>query len=83
MRIGKKYFVQVPNKHFPIEPHYFIPFLQYLPVRWQKYITRMLFRDSEEIYLPTKKQLMLLFPNAEIIPKRFFGLTTSFYVYKT
>lgn len=82
MRVGKRYFVQVPNKHFPIEPHYFIPLLQYLPVKWQNHITRILFRESEEIYLPTKKQLKLLFKNAEIIPERAFGMIKSFYMVK-
>ena len=26
MRVGKKFFVQTPNKYFPIEPHYFFHF---------------------------------------------------------
>lgn len=83
MRVGKRYFVQAPNKHFPIEPHYFIPFLQYLPVGIQKFVTKLLFGESEDIHLPTKKQLKLLFPDAEIIPERFFGLTKSFYIYRS
>jgi len=82
MRVGKKFFIQVPNKHFPVEPHYFIPFLQYLPIRCQKIITKIFFRESEEIYLPTRKQLEILFPDAEIIPEVFLGLTKSFYIYK-
>ena len=81
-RVGKRYFVQVPNKHFPIEPHYFIPFLQYLPRKLQKWITRLFFRESEDIYLPTKKQLKLLFPDAEIISEKFLLFTKSFYIYR-
>lgn len=82
MRVGKKFFIQVPNKHFPVEPHYFIPFLQYLPIKRQKCITRILFKESEEIHLPTKKQLVLLFSGAEIMQEKFFGLTKSFYIFR-
>src|SRR5690606_8505927 len=30
-RVGKRYFVQTPNKYFPIEAHYAIPLAQYMP----------------------------------------------------
>src|SRR6185437_11417705 len=30
-RVGSRYWIQVPNRHFPIDPHYIIPFFQYLP----------------------------------------------------
>ena len=30
-RISKKFFVQTPYKHFPIEAHAWLPFVQYLP----------------------------------------------------
>lgn len=31
MRVGKKHFIQTPNRYFPVEAHYAIPFAQYLP----------------------------------------------------
>jgi hypothetical protein len=31
-RVGKSYFVQTPNRYFPIEPHFLVPLFQFLPV---------------------------------------------------
>src|SRR5690606_23048953 len=30
-RVGKRYFVQTPNKYFFIEPHYALPLFQFMP----------------------------------------------------
>lgn len=81
-RVAKRYFVEVPNKHFPIEPHFYLPFLQYLPVLWQNAVTRWLFGRWEEVHLPDYARVRLLFPTARIERERLFGLTKAFYVWE-
>jgi SAM-dependent methyltransferase len=39
-RVGRRYFVQTPNRAFPFEPHVLTPFVNYLPKRWQKRLYR-------------------------------------------
>jgi len=39
-RVGEAYWVQTPNRSFPIEPHLLTPFLHFLPARWQRRIAR-------------------------------------------
>lgn len=34
-RVGKRYWVQTPNRRFPFEMHVMLPFVHYLPRRWQ------------------------------------------------
>jgi ubiquinone/menaquinone biosynthesis C-methylase UbiE len=34
-RVGKRYWVQTPNRYFPIETHVLTPFLHLLPRSWQ------------------------------------------------
>ena len=34
-RVGVRYFVQTPNRWFPVEPHLLMPLLHFLPRAWQ------------------------------------------------
>ncbi len=96
MRVGRRYFVQTPNKRFPLEPHFLFPFFQYLPgavraqmvhrfdVGWYKRI-RSLAKAREEvdsIQLLTRKRFADLFPNASIHEEKLFGLTKSFVAFR-
>jgi SAM-dependent methyltransferase len=39
-RVGKRYWVQTPNRHFPIEHHLWTPFVHWLPRGWQRPIVK-------------------------------------------
>jgi SAM-dependent methyltransferase len=83
-RVGVRYYVQTPNRWFPIEPHYQLPLFQFLPRRLQRFLNRHFtlgWREKgnwEEINLLSARDLRRLFPDAEIHRERLFGLTKSF-----
>jgi hypothetical protein len=82
-RVGRRYFVQTPNRYFPIEPHYQFPLFQFLPHRVQKALNNRFslgWRPRgqwEEVNLLSARDLRQLFPDAEIHRERVFGLTKS------
>ncbi len=39
-RVGRRYWVQTPNRRFPIEPHLWTPFLHFLPRAIQRAVAR-------------------------------------------
>jgi hypothetical protein len=94
MRVGKRYFVQTPHFHFPIEPHFLVPGFQWLPVRWRALLhSRMTLgwwekapsfhaalEEVESIRLIREAELRYLFPGASIRREKYFGLTKSFVV---
>ncbi|NJR50883.1 MAG: class I SAM-dependent methyltransferase [Leptolyngbyaceae cyanobacterium CSU_1_3] len=95
-RLGKRYFLQTPNRNFPIEPHFLFPFFQFLPfdlrvwmlthfpVGWcPKIADRQAAIDLLKTFrLMTKQELLILFPNATLYEEKFLGLTKSFVVYE-
>ncbi len=90
-RVGKRWFVQTPNRRFPIEPHFLMPWFQYWPLELR---ARLLARtrlgwhtrapDLEtarrvvgEVRLLTSQELGALFPGSEIREERVLGLAKS------
>lgn len=90
-RVGRAYWVQTPNRWFPVESHTLTPGLHFLPKRWQARLARdftvwgWLQRPSEEeargfvehVHLLTARDLRRLFPGAAIVRERVLGLTKS------
>lgn len=93
-RVGARYYVQTPNKWFPIEPHFVFPGFQFLPVAVR---TEMLLRfnlgwfpkmsdratarrAASSIRLMTEGELRQLFPGGTIHRESFVGLTKSLIV---
>jgi len=82
-RIGKRYFVQTPSLHFPIESHSWIPLVQYLPQpkRWN--LSRRLKNTwikmwRADFHLYEIKRFRRDFPTAtQINIERAFGLPKS------
>ena len=73
-RVAERYWVQTPNRWFPIEPHYMVPLYQFLP-RWFR--RRHDAGTGNSIELLGARELRLLFPDARIERERFLGLTKS------
>lgn len=82
-RVARRYYVQTPNRYFPIEPHYQLPLFQFLPERLRKTLNRRFTLgwqakgQWEEITLLSAADLRRLFPDAEIHREKVFGLTKS------
>lgn len=55
MRVGKRYFVQTPDRGFPVEQHLFVPLLHWLPRSWQRRIVHS-FTVWEWLARPTPDQ---------------------------
>ena len=94
-RVGRRYFIQTPNKYFPLEPHFLFPFFQFFPLSlraliyshftlgWMdkasSYFEAMI--EAESIRLLTVSELRFLFPRGKIWEEKLYGLTKSFVVY--
>ena len=94
-RVGKHYFVQTPNRYFPLEPHFLMPVFQFWPVPlrvwaishfnvgWYKRFVdeEAARREVESISLLSEAQVRSLFPEGRIYREKFLGLTKSFIAY--
>lgn len=87
---ANRYWVQTPNRYFPIEPHWLFPGFQFLPLSLRTLITRTwpfghrYSRDplraaelAAEVELIGKGELKRLFPDAEIWVERLAGMPKS------
>jgi hypothetical protein len=94
-RVANKFFVQTPYRHFPMEPHYLLPFFQYLPlaakvwllthfkIGWCNNIPnrQTALEIARQVRLLTKKELAELFPHGTITEEKVLGITKSLIVH--
>lgn len=82
-RVGRRYFVQTPNKWYPIESHTWLPVpivllprpLQLSVVAW---LNRWWIKPTQVDWnLLTRADMATLFPDAAIVSERTFGLRKS------
>jgi SAM-dependent methyltransferase len=94
MRVGKYYFIQTPNRYFPIEPHFKFPFFQFFSKSIQVFLqTKTAFINGfrydrgyaenmvNEIRLLSRKEMKEFFPKSHLYVERFLGLPKSFVAY--
>lgn len=90
-RVGKYHFVQTPNKYFPVEPHYVLPFFDFLPAsikykvltktklsRLKKWSHEDAKQYVDEIRLISYSEYKKLFPNSRMYREIFLGMIKSF-----
>ena len=90
-RVGMNYLVQTPAYIFPVEPHFVMPFLHWLPKRFGRRVARfglwgLLSRKNQaatdayfdEVNLLKLEEFRSLFPRAELITERFAGVPKSY-----
>ena len=90
-RVGRYFFVQTPNKYFPVEPHFRFPFFNFLPEafafwiltqttmslgqKWKPEDAKM---TMKEIRLLSKKEFIALFSGASLYTERLLIFRKSF-----
>ena len=91
-RLAMGYWVQTPNRWFPIEPHLICPFIHYLPRPLQRPLypftpwalltpgisSPMMDAQFASLLLLTKRTFGQLFPGATIVTERVAGLAKCF-----
>jgi SAM-dependent methyltransferase len=86
-RVSKGYFLQTPNKNFPIESHTYLPLIQFLPRKAIIILIKILNRvwvkkTSPDWNLLTFRDVGALFPDAFLYKEKIVGLTKSFIIIK-
>ena len=91
VRVGRYYYIQTPNVWFPIEPHYGVPFIHWLPTplrvwlltKWnigflKRYPSlQAAYRYAERINLIDYKTLKCLLPDGDTRKEKFLLVTKS------
>ena len=95
-RIGKAYYVQAPYLWFPLEPHFGVPFLHWLPSPTRAQLTHRFnvgysekiedyseaLAEADSINLVDKILMTKLFPEADLHKEKFALMTKSLIMMK-
>jgi SAM-dependent methyltransferase len=86
-RVSREYFVQVPNRWFPLETHTWLPFVGYMPRSWQLRVIAVsnrfwIKKTAPNFYLPTAGDMRRYFPTAALMREKVCGLTKSLIMVK-
>ena len=92
-RVGERYWVQAPNRYFPVEPHFLFPGFQFLPYPLRRVVARhwpfswlhhygasreVIDAEVRFLRLPSLGELRRLFPEVVAHREVVFGITKSF-----
>jgi hypothetical protein len=91
VRKTERYWVQTPNRYFPIEPHFLMPWVQHLPLAAQSALVahwpvgnygemhdrERTLESALDIELLSRAEMRFYFPGAEVRREKFLGLTKS------
>jgi hypothetical protein len=91
-RVGKSYWIQTPNRYFPVEPHFRFPLFQFLPATLQHHVATSwnyshfkkfgipddrILAELADIRLLSESDFKSLFPDGSVINERWMGLCKS------
>lgn len=93
-RVGRRLYLQTPNRYFPLEPHFLFPFFGVLPIRVRAFLLQRMdlgwhprrpdpaeaLADVRSVRLMTGGEMRRLFPDARFENERFLLFTKSFIV---
>lgn len=90
-RVGRSWMVQTPSPLFPLELHFGLPFVHWLPRALGRIVVRVspfhLLSGAngpkyfDETRLLSKRELMALFPSGQLVVERVFGIPKSYLVF--
>lgn len=95
-RVGRRYFVQTPDRAFPLEPHFVFPLFQFLPHEAQVALVQRFDlgwmgrhpdrREAQAVVssvrLLSRRHLRACFPDATIVHERVAGWSKSLIAYR-
>jgi hypothetical protein len=85
--LAPRHWIQTPYRYFPVEPHWMLPGLQFLPLParlrlsqlgpWGRVEDRVALERLLNVELLTRTEMRYLFPDSELITEHALGLPKS------